>query len=838
MSTSSINTLVKLAQELYLTNQTTKSTDRKLLKEELDRWIEEDLREKRQYLTDFSDYKDANQTKAMDKILAFFDFGKKSGSLKLSRLGLTSLPNVFDFEFFQRKLKELDLSHNNLQTLPDSLGNLQVLATLNLDHNSLQSLPETLGNLQDLTMLSLEHNNLESLPESLSNLQSLTILYLRANKLKDIPDSLGSLQRLIQLDLGCNKLTHLPESLVGLKVLTELSLSSNQFAYLPEFLGSLRSLVSLRLRNNQFTKLPESLVNLKKLRTLYLGCNCNLSELQLLKKMPLVKVIGSKDCNALNKITLEIDEGSLKEIISQWVRSSVCLEAVHRREAAHKIIEVFAANGSICPGKGDLLLGNLRLTSLPDIFHLEPFQSNLRRLDLRVNRLTSLPEAIGRLQNLEELVLSDNQLSCLPEFLSNLQALKRLDLRVNRLVNLPETIGRLQGLKEMILSSNRITSLPESFSALQALRRLDLDNNYLASFPECLNSLSRLCRLDLTGNNLSDLQGFLPDNLGLLMRLDLGYNRALSGLPMSILQLSSSCTVDLTGCGLSQEVLRRIHEEVMYTGPRINFSYNELISDQIEEKPIEESLEDLYRKANQPLTTFPSAEESSKLRSWLNRLSSMIDYQREGGIQKMLANKVIEYLNLAREDSAFRNSFYEIIEDASGTCGDRMSLSVPYLGIAYQLTTIDIEDMKTLSNFLLKGPWTLEMLGKLARDKINSLRFFDEIEVYLGYPIKLKQELEIPIDVEEMLYFGCSALTDEDLREAKDFVLSQREDEVLCFEFLINHDKWKKALESKYPIEFNKAEENRTIVALENGYESAREEFNRNLVDLTKKALS
>jgi hypothetical protein len=89
-----------------------------------------------------------------------------------------------------------------------------------------------------------------------------------------------------------------------------------------------------------------------------------------------------------------------------------------------------------------------------------------------------------------------------------------------------------------------------------------------------------------------------------------------------------------------------------------------------------------------------------------------------------------------------------------------------------------------------------------------------------------------------MLYFGCSALTDEDLREAKDFVLSQREDEVLCFEFLINHDKWKKALESKYPIEFNKAEENRTIVALENGYESAREEFNRNLVDLTKKALS
>lgn len=65
------------------------------------------------------------------------------------------------------------------------------------------------------------------------------------------------------------------------------------------------------------------------------------------------------------------------------------------------------------------------------------------------------------------------------------------------------------------------------------------------------------------------------------------------------------------------------------------------------------------------------------------------------------------------------------------------------------------------------------MLETIARNKIPTLSFFDELKVYLGYPIKLKQQLDIPIDAQGMLYFSCSVLKPKDLQEAKDFVLSK-----------------------------------------------------------------
>jgi Leucine-rich repeat (LRR) protein len=839
MKTKLVEKLSETDSKLFLAWRVSKKNiDRRLLVKQLSLWVKESSRKKQQHQNKALDQKYLNRRETSDRILAFFESDRRSSCLYLSRLGLASLPNIFHFNPFQHSLKGLDLSHNNLEDLPESLGNLQALtildlsynnlrvlpesftelcalAKLNLSHNNLKYLSEFFGNLQALTILDLSYNNLRflpesftelcvleglnlsdnyliSLPEPLGDLQALTKLFLRVNRLVDLPESFGKLEALAMLDLGCNRLRRLPKSFANLQALEKLSLSSNQFTHLPESLGNLSALVDLRLRNNQFTELPNSFVNLQALKDLHLGCNRNLSAFptQLMEQMPHTNVIGF-DYGIVSKINLEIDESSFKEIIDQWVKREANLEA------GYKLIEFFSTQAPT--GEDKLVLSNLNLTSLPDIFHLKPFQSNLRRLVLNANKLTKLPESIGELQNLKKLVLTNNQLD----------------------------------------------KLLESFKRLQALRRLDLDTNCFTSFPGCLNNLPGLQSLDLSGNNLISLRKINPDNLKALVRLDLSYNFTLFDLPMRILQLSSNCTVDLTGCSLSQRALRRICAQIVepgYVGPQISFSLNEPSRSQIEEKSVEESLRDLHEKADRSITIFPSNKEGLKLRPWLNRLSSMIDYQREGGIQRTLANKAIEYLELAQVNSVFHDSFYEIIEDASGTCGDRMSLSVLYLGIAYQLTTIDIEDMKTLSNFLLKGPWTLEMLGKIARDKIDSLRFFDEIEVYLGYPIKLKQELEIPIDVEEMLYFGFSTLTDEDLREAKDFVLSQREDEVLCFEFLINHDTWKKALESKYPKEFQLAKVNKNA-ALEAGdgydcYEAAKEEFNRILVDLTKMALS
>ncbi len=313
---------------------------------------------------------------------------------------------------------------------------------------------------------------------------------------------------------------------------------------------------------------------------------------------------------------------------------------------------------------------------------------------------------------------------------------------------------------------------------------------------------------------------------------------------MQVLNLPSTCTIDFTNCSLSQAVINRLRElmsDPSYSGPRISYSIVDRNSD--EEKSIQDSLTELYKVINKsPLKfseEFRELKETVELKSWLSRLFYIADYEKGGDLQKTIANKTIEYLKQANENQEFRKIFYAVIQDASETCGDRVALSVLHLGISYRLSTIDLKNMKGLADFL-KGVWALNMLENIARDKIPTLPFFDEIEVHLGYPIKLKEKLNLPIDIQEMLYFRCSALKDKDLEEAKDSVLKEQANEAARFKFLIGHPKWLEALSANYKEEYE-ALLNKKIKSSEvdnPDYILIKENFNQELIVLTKKALS
>ena len=77
----------------------------------------------------------------------------------------------------------------------------------NLNSNQLDSLPESIGQLANLTLLYLDENKLTSLPESIGNLTNLTWLNLRRNQLTRLPESIGNLKNLIWLNLRENKLS-------------------------------------------------------------------------------------------------------------------------------------------------------------------------------------------------------------------------------------------------------------------------------------------------------------------------------------------------------------------------------------------------------------------------------------------------------------------------------------------------------------------------------------------------------------------------------------------------------------------------------------------------------
>jgi len=59
-----------------------------------------------------------------------------------------------------KMLEKLDLSSNNLATVPESIATLTKLSELNLDDNVIVSLPSAVGKLKQLKVLSLRRNHL------------------------------------------------------------------------------------------------------------------------------------------------------------------------------------------------------------------------------------------------------------------------------------------------------------------------------------------------------------------------------------------------------------------------------------------------------------------------------------------------------------------------------------------------------------------------------------------------------------------------------------------------------------------------------------------------------
>src|SRR5258708_7792659 len=65
------------------------------------------------------------------------------------------------------KLQKLDLSGNQLTTLPAAIGQLQHLQVLWLNRNQLTTLPAAIGQLQNLHRLYLSVNQLTTLPDAM-----------------------------------------------------------------------------------------------------------------------------------------------------------------------------------------------------------------------------------------------------------------------------------------------------------------------------------------------------------------------------------------------------------------------------------------------------------------------------------------------------------------------------------------------------------------------------------------------------------------------------------------------------------------------------------------------
>lgn len=110
-------------------------------------------------------------------------------------------------------LRSLNISHNQITSLPNSFSLLLHLRLLDLSHNKLRVLPQPLTRLQQLHTLNVANNGLSELPATISKLQSLEKLNVSNNRLRALPGTLVECPRLHVLVTGGNDLIHPPQAI-------------------------------------------------------------------------------------------------------------------------------------------------------------------------------------------------------------------------------------------------------------------------------------------------------------------------------------------------------------------------------------------------------------------------------------------------------------------------------------------------------------------------------------------------------------------------------------------------------------------------------------------------
>ena len=99
--------------------------------------------------------------------------------------------------------------------------------------------------------------------------------------------------------------------------------------------------------------------------------------------------------------------------------------------------------------------------------------TGLKWLRLNRNRLSTLPD-LSPLVNLRRIYLRGNRFTAVPEALKSLPALTDVDLSQNPISEVPAWLVEMKGLENVSFSDTRVTKLPEDLSGWRNLTSLQL----------------------------------------------------------------------------------------------------------------------------------------------------------------------------------------------------------------------------------------------------------------------------------------------------------------------------------------------------------------------------
>jgi len=181
---------------------------------------------------------------------------KQAGSTRLNlSLGLTEFP-VEIYELADT-LEVLDLSGNELASLPDDFHRFHKLRILFCSDNRFTELPAVLGQCLLLSMVGFKANHIQHVPaEALG--RSLRWLILTDNRISELPAAIGRCIQLQKLMLAGNQLQALPDEMASCTQLELLRIAANRFTALPDWLLTLPRLSWLAFAGNPYGHAHES----------------------------------------------------------------------------------------------------------------------------------------------------------------------------------------------------------------------------------------------------------------------------------------------------------------------------------------------------------------------------------------------------------------------------------------------------------------------------------------------------------------------------------------------------------------------------------------------------
>uniref|UniRef100_A0AAR2IQF2 Leucine-rich repeat-containing protein 40 n=1 Tax=Pygocentrus nattereri TaxID=42514 RepID=A0AAR2IQF2_PYGNA len=432
-----------------------------------------------------------------------------------------------------RKSGQLNLSGRGLSEVPQSVWRLNIDPPEEAQQNLSFAGTDRWWEQTDLTKLLLSSNKLETLSEDVRLLPALVVLDIHDNRIRTLPASLGELEHLQKLILSHNQLTELPLELWKLTNLRCLHLQQNLLEQLPEDLGQLCHLDDLVSgKTDHVSTAVPSLAN----------------------------VIWENICQIvfprLDLRLLDCSRNHL-ESVPPVLAQMASLEQLYLRHNKLRFLPELPS----CKTLKELHCGNNQIEEL-DAAHLKHL-SALSVLELRDNKVKTLPEEVTLLQGLERLDLTNNDISSVPFGLGTLPKLTSLALEGNPLRTIRRelltkgTSELLKYLRSRIQDGNpkdepkTAMTLPSqariNVHAIKTLKTLDYSEKQEASIPDDVFdavSDSLVTNVNFSKNQLTEVPLRVVELKDTLADINLGFNK-LSTIPVEFSELQQLVHVDL-----------------------------------------------------------------------------------------------------------------------------------------------------------------------------------------------------------------------------------------------------------------------------------------------------